>query len=473
VTITKKLLLSACVLLACVTGLSYLSFDAVRTLRRDLDEVANRASRRIELVANVKMLLASGRAEMRAMVLASAVKRAPDFDKAHTAFQQVTQELESNVRVLAGLVTDSRSAHVLEQMSGSLAPWKEAVEQLAGLASSGDVEGADKVRVQKQRPIADRITAYASQLLEIERELNGAVVASSAARASRSYRLMLLAMALSLLSAGAIFLNIVSCNRSLRSAITQLSRGASQLSIAAGEVSAASQAVAQGASEQAASLEETSASTDEIDAMARQNTETSQTAAAVVSGALRNFADADRSAGTMLAAMSEIDAHSAKISKIIKAIDEIAFQTNILALNAAVEAARAGTAGAGFAVVADEVRNLAQRSADAARNTAEMIEESIAKSSRGSDSIGQLSKAIHSLADGQATLGSLVSGVKSGSEEQSRGIDQISKALSEMQQVTLKNSATAQECAAAAQELSAQSSVLNNVVEGLTALVGN
>jgi methyl-accepting chemotaxis protein/methyl-accepting chemotaxis protein-1 (serine sensor receptor) len=170
--------------------------------------------------------------------------------------------------------------------------------------------------------------------------------------------------------------------------------------------------------------------------------------------------------------MREINASSEKVGKIIKVIDEIAFQTNILALNAAVEAARAGEAGMGFAVVADEVRNLAQRSAQAAKDTAGLIEESIAKSNEGRAKVDQVAAAIRGITETAQKVRTLVDEVKLGSEEQARGIEQIGRAISQMEQVTQKSAASAEETASAGEEMSAQANTLKSVVARLGNMVG-
>jgi methyl-accepting chemotaxis protein len=267
------------------------------------------------------------------------------------------------------------------------------------------------------------------------------------------------------------WLSIRGMNQTLAQSIHEMAGSAEQVSLAAAQISTASHSLAQGTSQQAASLEETSASTEEINSMAQRNSENSHAAAELVKQSDDKFADANRSLQDMISAMAEINASSDKISKIIKVIDEIAFQTNILALNAAVEAARAGEAGMGFAVVADEVRNLAQRSAQAARDTAVLIEESIAKSNDGKLKVDQVSKAIRGITEQSAQIKILVDEVHLGSQEQSRGIDQISKAIAQMEQLTQNAAASAEESASTAEQLKAQSSALKNVVQHLNSTI--
>ena len=268
------------------------------------------------------------------------------------------------------------------------------------------------------------------------------------------------------------FLVVRGVNRVLVQSVAELSEGAEQTASAALQVSSSSQSLAQGSAEQAASLEETSASSEEINSMARKNTENSRGAADLVTQSQQKFVETNQSLEQMVVAMDEIKTSSDKISKIIKTIDEIAFQTNILALNAAVEAARAGEAGMGFAVVADEVRNLAQRCAQAAKDTAALIEESIAKSNDGKAKVDQVAVAIRAITGESGQVKTLVDEVNLGSQEQARGIEQVAKAITQMEQVTQKTAASAEECASAAEELNAQSATLREIVERLAAMVG-
>ena len=260
--------------------------------------------------------------------------------------------------------------------------------------------------------------------------------------------------------------------RALLRVVGDLREGASQVTVAARQIAGASGSLSEGSSEQAASLEETSASTEQINAMAAQNANHAGSASALVEQSQRLIDETNGKLEQMVESMSGIAASSGKISKIINAIDGIAFQTNILALNAAVEAARAGEAGMGFAVVADEVRNLAQRCAQAARETAALIEESIGKSNEGRLKVDSVADAVRSFTEQSAQVRTLVDDVASGSKEQARGIEQISRAVREMEGVTQRVAANAEEYASASQEIEAQAQGVERAVEQLEELVG-
>jgi methyl-accepting chemotaxis protein len=275
-----------------------------------------------------------------------------------------------------------------------------------------------------------------------------------------------------LMGAGIGFIIVRSTNGILRTTVTELREGATQVVSAAGEVATSAQSLSQGATEQAASLEETSASMEEMASMTRKNAENATQAATLVTSVTKQVTDSNAALGQMVASMAAIKESSNKVAKIIKTIDEIAFQTNILALNAAVEAARAGEAGMGFAVVADEVRNLAQRSAQAAKDTAGLIEESIARSQEGAANVEEVAKAIGSITGSVASVKGIVDEVREASQQQTQGIDQVSQAIAQMEKVTQTTAATAEESAAASEELNAQAETSMSVVGQLEALVG-
>jgi len=258
----------------------------------------------------------------------------------------------------------------------------------------------------------------------------------------------------------------------IRRIISGLTEGAGQVASASGQVSSASQSLAEGASEQAASIEETSSSLEEMSSMTKQNADNATQADNLMKESNRMVATANDSMGSLTESMKEISMASEETAKIIKTIDEIAFQTNLLALNAAVEAARAGEAGAGFAVVADEVRNLAMRAADAAKNTANLIEGTVKKVKDGSALVARTNEAFGEVAASATKVAQLVSEIAAASNEQSQGIDQVNKAVSEMDKVVQQNAANAEESASASEEMNAQAQEMKGFVEELVALVG-
>jgi methyl-accepting chemotaxis protein len=274
-----------------------------------------------------------------------------------------------------------------------------------------------------------------------------------------------------LVGIGVSVLVIRTTNRRLRTVASTLSAGAAEVTSAAGQVSAAGQTLASGASEQAASLEETSASLVELSSMTKRNADHASTAKNLAADT-RAAADAGSvDMAQMAAAMADLHKASASVATIIKTIDEIAFQTNILALNAAVEAARAGEAGAGFAVVAEEVRNLAQRSASAAKETAATISEAVRMSEVGTGISGKVATGFAGIVERTRRLDSLVAEIATACHEQNEGIVQINAAVGQMDKVTQGNAASAEESAAAAEELNAQAVTLKGCVSQLLHLV--
>lgn len=250
-------------------------------------------------------------------------------------------------------------------------------------------------------------------------------------------------------------------NRSLYN----IREGAEQVMTSAGQVSSASESLAEGATEQASAIEQITASISEVAEKTRANADEADQADKLMEEAIRVVGEGNRRMGDMTEAMQEINKASADIQKIIKVIDDIAFQTNILALNAAVEAARAGEAGKGFAVVAEEVRNLAAKSASAAAETAEMIENSIAKTEAGASVAGETAKALDQITSVVSRSKDLVKEIADSSKYQATAVAQVDQAIGQVSDVVQTNSATSQQCAAAAQELSDQAVRMREQVE--------
>ncbi len=253
--------------------------------------------------------------------------------------------------------------------------------------------------------------------------------------------------------------------------IGNLNEGAGQVSEAAGQVSASSQALAEGASDQAAAIEETSSAMEEMSAMTKQNAENADHANSLMDQAGQILVRANESMQTLTRSMERISTASRETAKIIKTIDEIAFQTNLLALNAAVEAARAGEAGAGFAVVADEVRNLALRSAEAAKDTAERIQGTMERVDEGADIVTQTHKAFAEVSESSEKVATLILEINKASQEQSEGISQVNTSVSHMDKVVQSNAATAEESASSAEELNAQAETMKSLMRDLADLI--
>ncbi len=331
----------------------------------------------------------------------------------------------------------------------------------AGNQKMGDFDKTAERLTEALTPFAE------TQVSEFNAALNG--VQQGASAMSRWTGLGGLGLILATLVIA--FVQIRSITRPIQHVCRTLSTGADETASVAGHVATSSQFLAEGASEQAASLEETSASLEEIASMTQRN--------AGNAGSAKDYTTKARAAaetGTadmreMTTAMADIKSASDNIAKILRAIDEIAFQTNLLALNAAVEAARAGEAGAGFAVVADEVRTLAQRSAQAARETADKIADSMSKSERGVAISAKVAGGLQEILEEVRRVDELVAEIAAASKEQSQSISQLNIAVSQMDKVTQANAASSEESASAAEELNSHAATLRSAISELEELV--
>jgi methyl-accepting chemotaxis protein len=252
---------------------------------------------------------------------------------------------------------------------------------------------------------------------------------------------------------------------SLHDALAQVAQAVSQVSAASGQIASSSQAVASGASEQASSLEETGSSLESMSSMTKQAADNAQQASALAGDAKGSAIDGSAAMEQMTAAMGRIKVSAESTSQIIKDINEIAFQTNLLALNAAVEAARAGAAGRGFAVVAEEVRSLALRSKEAANKTEALIRQSVKEAGEGEVTAARVNEKLAEIVAAVSKVTDIVTEIDATSREQSAGIDQVNKAMGQINTVTQQNAASSEESSSAAAQLSAQS-------EELAAMVG-
>ena len=368
---------------------------------------------------------------------------------------------------LGGLLKVPADLKELQNVQASVATYRTAVVALQKeLVAIAEITSRRAAGGARMATLADEIT---------DATLGRTVTAageSSTHLAQASTTVQALVGVTLLLGIAAAFFTVRGINRILRSTSAALGAGSEQIAAAAAQVSGSSQTLASGASEQAASLEETSSSIEELASMTKRNAQGAEQAKNVARSARESADRSAESIGRLNTAMGALETSSAEVAKIVKTIDEIAFQTNILALNAAVEAARAGEAGMGFAVVAEEVRNLAQRSAQASRETAAKIETAVAKSGEGSRLSAEVATGLGTIIEQVRELDRLIGEISTASQEQTQGIDQVNAAIGQIDQVTQSNAATAEETASAAEELNAQAAELKGHIGQLLALVG-
>jgi methyl-accepting chemotaxis protein/methyl-accepting chemotaxis protein-1 (serine sensor receptor) len=453
--------------------LGWLSLSSVSASKESFDNAINKTVVKLSLFNEINSVHIQMISDQRGIVLGSFAKDTAEIQKNEGLFREEAAQIRRDLDQARPLIVTAEARAGADQVESDLNNWMPLFENVVQLAKQGDTEGANKIRKEKAAILYNDMGVAAVKVAGIQRTLlEEDKKAASALSARQSWVVTIFLLIAAGVFAVAIYV-VRDSNGRLRSAAIQLARSIEEMSGAAGQVASSSDTMAQGASEQAASLEETAASSEEIRAMATKNTETTRAAANLAGESERKVDDTQHALESMVTSMTEISASSEKMSRIIKVIDEIAFQTNILALNAAVEAARAGEAGLGFAVVADEVRNLAQRCAQAAKDTASLIEESVAKSGDGKAKADRAATVIKGITTDSRRVKELVDEVNCASVEQTRGIEQIAQAIAQMDRVTQGNAAAAEQGASAAQELRSQAENLNIVVEQLTSMVGS
>jgi methyl-accepting chemotaxis protein/methyl-accepting chemotaxis protein-1 (serine sensor receptor) len=387
-------------------------------------------------------------------------------------YDRTFTQMKSDVAVLQPTIHLADSRQAFSEATGSMDKLAAAHAEIDRLFEAGKGMESISYGANTMEPIFDQMDDGFSKLAAAEFSYMDEERKTSEAAYLRCEIICGVLFALAMGAAAVVFVINRQVGEKLMHVSSELSQNSSQVANAAVQVQDFSRALAQGASEQASSLEETSSSTSQISAMTAQNAESAERAAKLVHEASRHVEHGNSSLAEMIQSMDEITASGQQISKIIKLIDEIAFQTNILSLNAAVEAARAGEAGMGFAVVADEVRNLAQRCAQAAKDTTALIEVSHGNTTAGVQKLHSVEEAIGAITGVTQQLTSLMDEVSVSSQEQKKGLDQISRAVEQMEQLTQRNAASAQQGASSAQELGGQSENLRGVVRELEAFLG-
>ena len=382
-------------------------------------------------------------------------------------------DLTDTLNKLEPTLTTDKGKEMFAELKETLTTVVQLSEKASALGAANKSQEAADVVINEILAPQSKMLQQLESFVRLGNELSLKDGEASAQAASSGKALLLsLGAAASVLGLLMAFFITRSVTGSIGRAVEGLTEGADQVASASSQVASASQELAEGASQQAASLEETSSSLEEMASMTKQNAENANQANALMNKTRQVVEQANGSMAHLTASMEEISRASEATSKIIRTIDEIAFQTNLLALNAAVEAARAGEAGAGFAVVADEVRNLAMRAAEAAKNTADLIEGTVKKIKEGSEVVQKTNAEFSEVQTSSARMGELVGEISAASGEQAQGIEQISKAVTEMENVIQRNSASAEESASASEEMSAQAQQMKQFVGELATLVG-
>jgi len=459
-------------LLCMVAALGFSSMRAMSSLNGGLDRVVNRVSKRADktsqLVENVIEI--SGR--QQALLLHSILSDASGVEQNRRAVTEAERRIDGLFAEMGSLIDTAGDRQLMQDLQSKALAVRPVSAQVTQLIQKQQMNDALKLVTERLLPAYDELQRNAQMFLTDQRDKMNTETKDVLASSSSTRTLAIIFLGLTVVASILIVISLRQMNNALNSMGTQVSEGAHQVARAAVQMGSVSSALAQGASEQAVSLDQTSQSAEQVNTMVQRNAQSSREAASHTRDANRLLTEANQKLEQMLVSMSDISSSSERISKIIRVIDEIAFQTNILSLNAAVEAARAGEAGMGFAVVADEVRNLAQRCSQAAKDTSGLIEESIQHSRTGKTRLDEVAGAMRQVTESAVQVQRLAIEVNAGSEEQARSILQISRSIQQIQQVTQQNAASAEEGASAGAQMSTEAEHLQNAILRMRELLG-
>ncbi len=449
--------------------LSVSSLYTVGSLGNELSHTASVTGRSLELAGSISSGASNMLSAERGLLLRLALGDTARANDLHGSFTSNAKELGARLNQLRSVVAPGdRSA---DSLSASLSAWVPADDEMWQLCNKQDYQGAFKIFDEKVSPLAQQMQQAAAKIVDIEHRALETEKARASELPVQSRWIATVLMVISLV-VGTIVLWIVrEVTQKLRDVAFRMSDTAQEVIQASNQISQLSVELSSGAGEQAASLEETSASSNEINSMTQQNAHHAQAAAAIVGDVNGLVQDANHKLEQMISSMNNISVSSKKVAQIITVIEKIAFQTNLLALNAAVEAARAGEAGLGFAVVAEEVRTLAGHCSEAARDTGSLIAASVSSSNEGSERLGEVVSVIYAITENTTKVQQMVTSVTAASQEQARGIAQISTGLTRMEKVTQRTAASAQQGSSASQQMNAQAQALQAAVDELRTMV--
>lgn len=402
------------------------------------------------------------------LILAEKQQTMEDYD---AVLSDIEKQIDERFAALESLVDESGKSN-LDKAQNTFAEFTRINNEVRSLMRENGNVWAFELASGKGRDLADKAETTITELVaSINQDMLRDKQISDQNYANARWMMIVVSLAGIILASILAFFILSGINRKLQQVIAGINGGAEQVAAASTQVSTSSQSQAEGASEQASSLEETSSSLEEMAAQTRQNADNAEQADNAVKETANVVESGVSSMEKMNAAINEIKESANETSKIIKTIDDIAFQTNLLALNAAVEAARAGEAGKGFAVVAEEVRNLAQRSAEAAQNTAQLIEKSQENAGNGVHVAEEVTRQLESINGSSKKVNTLIAEIAAASKEQAQGIEQVNTAVSEMDKVVQQSAADSEESASASEELSAQAQQMREMVTELVNVV--
>ena len=472
--IGTKLVFGFSVMILLLGIVSFTGYRSTNTIESNLEEIFNVRLPSIDYLIQADRDIQQLLVAERSMIFANAKS---------DQFKSLLEDYEENLKQSKERWKKYKALSSTPEEEAIIPKYEKAREQWVAI-SKRVVEGRKADTRQGRREALDLTLGLAQQKFEEMRghldsltEINLKIAKQAHQEASSTYRSSLIT--LFTVSGFGLLAGILlmwglgrGITKSLKRVIQGLTESSTQVASASSQVSSASQSLAEGSSEQAASIEETSSSLEEMSSMTQQNAANANEAKNKMAEARQIVDKVNKHMGEMAQAIHGITKSSEETGKIIKTIDEIAFQTNLLALNAAVEAARAGEAGAGFAVVADEVRNLAMRAADAAKNTSDLIENTIKAVKNGNEITQSTQEAFKENMEIAGKVGELVDEIAAASTEQAQGIEQVNKAVTEMDKVTQQNAANAEESASASEEMNAQAEQMGGMVNELVTLVG-
>ena len=462
-TFIQKLITIIAILVVVAVAIAWSGLSEASSLNNNITDLVQIQAKKLVVLGKTARLSESCRKNEKMIVLS---KTTEEINSYVTTLEKERAEMDRMLIEAKGYMKRADNKAIVETLENDLKGYDSFIEDLKKLSYKSLGTGEEAVAAQKEsetlsstkgKEYGARVANGISKILENNdkglQEIDAQTNEDYANLRALNLTIALGGIALAILVAFFMVRQMMSL---INNSITNLGEGAEQVASAATQISDSSQQLAEGAQEQAASVEEVTSSLAETRATVEQNAQNAREADILSKDANDSARLGYEHIQELTTSMAEINESSRKIANIIKTIDEIAFQTNLLALNAAVEAARAGEHGLGFAVVAEEVRNLAQRSAEAAKSTADIIEQSIEQVRKGNSITSETNRAFEDILDKVKKVGDITGEIALASKEQATGVQQISEAMGQVDQITQTMASNSEESAAASEEMSAQ-----------------